>query len=138
MLFTWVRLFLLAFCVSPIFLNAQEKPSTSGLDAGEIKLDYANNSGGLEKLARDILKAQKGSNTALAGHLLQSLVLLDDRCYFQPQPVKRILGRASNRFCRSRNRKGRKRLPPVFLNFSCTKNLALDQTLLDHLFIAQP
>jgi TonB family protein len=47
-----------------------------------IKLDYADNPGGLEKLAKDIMKAQRENDPSRAGELLQSLLLPNPRAWY--------------------------------------------------------
>lgn len=47
-----------------------------------IKLDYADNPGGLEKLAKDIMKAQRENDPSRAGELLQSMVLPNPRAWY--------------------------------------------------------
>lgn len=80
--FASLSLCLFTVCVSPLALGAQKTPSTSLPIAPEINLNYPDNPGGLEKLAKDILKAQKESNTVLAGQLLQSLILPNPRSWY--------------------------------------------------------
>jgi len=79
------------FFYSPIFfifagpLSAQSAPAagmTRPATAPEVKLDYPNSASGLERLAKDILKAQKTNDGARADALLKSLVLSDPRGWY--------------------------------------------------------
>jgi TonB family protein len=70
------------WCVFPAGVCAQENSSTPTPVTADIKLNYPNNPGGLEKLAKDILKAQKESDTVTAGRLLESLVLPHARSWY--------------------------------------------------------
>jgi TonB family protein len=73
---------LFALCVSPLALSAQESAPAPQATPLAVTFRYPDNTGGLEKLAKDILKAQKESDTALAGQLLQSLVLPHARSWY--------------------------------------------------------
>ena len=79
------------FFYSPIFfifagpLSAQSAPAagmTRPATAPEVKLDYPNSASGLERLVKDILKAQKTNDGARADALLKSLVLSDPRGWY--------------------------------------------------------
>ena len=61
---------------------AQENAPVPSPAPQAITLDYPDNPGGLEKLAKDILKAQKESDTVTAGRLLESLVLPHARSWY--------------------------------------------------------
>ncbi|GAC1624400.1 MAG: hypothetical protein PVS2B2_15260 [Candidatus Acidiferrum sp.] len=73
---------MLCLYLSPFPISAQENAPASPSSPPVINLTYPNNAGGLEKLAKDILKAQRESNTVVAGQLLQSLVLPNPRSWY--------------------------------------------------------
>jgi len=71
------------FCLStPSLAIAQDNVPVSSPAPPGVKLNYPDNPGGLEKLAKDILKAQKESDTVTAGRLLESLVLPHARSWY--------------------------------------------------------
>ena len=66
----------------PSALQAQPTPPGPPQAAPSSKLTYADNPGGLEKLAKDIMKAQRENDPSRAGELLQSLVLPNPRAWY--------------------------------------------------------
>jgi TonB family protein len=64
--------------------RAQETPAQTASTAPplSIKLDYPDTPSGLEKLAKDIMKAQKESDTARASALIQSMLLPDPSAWY--------------------------------------------------------
>lgn len=73
-----------AWIASPFALRAQTlapaSPQAASIPA--VHLNYANNPGGLEKLVKDIMKAQKDNNPSRAGELLQSMTLPHPRGWY--------------------------------------------------------
>jgi TonB family protein len=65
-------------------MRAQETPAQtpSATPAVGVKLDYPDSTGGLEKLAKDIMKAQKDGDSARASALLQSMLLPAPRAWY--------------------------------------------------------
>jgi hypothetical protein len=77
------------FCVFgwisfPAAIRAQTPPPAPSRAATPLafKVEYPDNPGSLEKLAKDIMKAQRENNPSRAGELLQSLVLPNPRAWY--------------------------------------------------------
>lgn len=76
-----------SFPVSPVVALAQEVPSSPA--AGSLQTgapppaSYPDSTSGLEHLAKDILKAQKENNGAVAAALLKSLILPSPRTWYE-------------------------------------------------------
>jgi hypothetical protein len=82
-----VLLVLLCFAVPPR-LRSQEAakaktPPAQSRAAGTPKLDYPDSTSGLERLAKDIIQAQKENAGALADALLHSLLLPNPRAWYE-------------------------------------------------------
>jgi len=70
-----------AWICCPSTIQAQTPPAPP--QAGPaIRPNYADNPGGLEKLVKDIMKAQKENNPSRAAELLQSMVLPNPRGWY--------------------------------------------------------
>jgi TonB family protein len=82
-------LLLALFCFAiPPRLRSQEEakaptPPAQSRVAGIPKLDYPDSSSGLERLAKDIIKAQKENDGARADALLRSLLLPNPRAWYE-------------------------------------------------------
>jgi TonB family protein len=63
-------------------LRAQQAPNVQAPAVPVPALDYPDSAGGLERLVKDILKAQKDGDTTRATALLRSLVLADARSWY--------------------------------------------------------
>jgi TonB family protein len=80
---------LFCFCVFgwiffPAAIRAQTPPPAPPRASNPlaVKLEYPDNPGGLEKLAKDIMKAQRENDPSRAGELLQSLLLPNPRAWY--------------------------------------------------------
>jgi TonB family protein len=82
----------LAVCGTALLpVHAQDTAATQSITP-PTKLDYPDSTGGLEKLAKDIMKAQKEGDSARADFLLQSMVLPDPVAWYS-----RVFGEYSAR-----------------------------------------
>src|ERR1700676_1166317 len=81
-----LRFLLLLLCLAiPSRLTSQEPkaPAWPSPAAGTPKLDYPDSTSGLERLGKDIVKAQRENDGARADALLHSLILPNPRAWYE-------------------------------------------------------
>ena len=78
-----VLLALLCFAIPPSLMSQEAKAPGQSPVAGVPKLDYPDSSSGLERLAKDIIKAQKENDGARADALVHSLLLPNPRAWYE-------------------------------------------------------